>query len=433
MNSNKRDLMTDIMQRVSPALALFAYRVLQDSYRLGIKQLFFIAREGIFLKAVFSHMAKQFPELQKLFPHNKQFKVLYTSRSASIVGRYAKPDNIADVLQPLTLTAHKLTLKNLLRTWNVSIQDFSHATQELLLRHINESKYDALSQLIYDTDFGKEFDRILTQKQDCFYQYLSQQGALDHDKIALIDVGWHGTIQYNIATLLKQKQQAQKIYGFYFGTRQDNGAAKKLGLNSIKLPGYIFSETTGLDMHVFMHAVPILETMLGCEATSTVRGYKKIVNHIIEPIFEKPEAPQYTHTFQKFTQHAILEGCGFYAKKIKTPSFSSAVETRVCRKKLINFFTNPKRRYIKHFDNLNFDYGWRQEHASTIVYKPRLKEWLRPFKLIKKLMTATWPHASLKRFFLLCEIYNWYRRNYYLHSSLSIVINKLKNWGRACR
>ena len=98
MNSNKRDLMTDIMQRVSPALALFAYRALQDSHRLGIKQLFFIAREGIFLKAVFSHMTKQFPELQKLFPHNKQFKVLYTSRSASIVGRYAKPDNIADIV-----------------------------------------------------------------------------------------------------------------------------------------------------------------------------------------------------------------------------------------------------------------------------------------------------------------------------------------------
>ena len=62
---------------------------------------------------------------------------------------------------------------------------------------------------------------IARRERAVLCRYLQQEGCLDGGALALVDVGWHGSLQKALAAIVSSEAPATTIAGYYFGTHED--------------------------------------------------------------------------------------------------------------------------------------------------------------------------------------------------------------------
>ncbi|NEO50149.1 MAG: hypothetical protein F6K55_41125 [Moorea sp. SIO4A3] len=62
-------------------------------------------------------------------------------------------------------------------------------------------------------------------------KYLYYIGLLSQNKIALVDIGWKGTMQSSLYKLLKKSGNIIEIKGYYFGTIKEAAKNHKQGMD----------------------------------------------------------------------------------------------------------------------------------------------------------------------------------------------------------
>jgi FMN phosphatase YigB (HAD superfamily) len=206
----------------------FCLSVLEDAVSRKVDDVFFFTREGIFLKKVFDAIAKEDP-YNTIYP---QASVLDVSRRATFAA-----------------SLEDYSVSEMMRLWTMySSQSISGFTSSLNL----QPKIVKSICRKYDVDFNKAYDAPWSNKdfqlvmQDAAFKehaqaaissqkfllkgYLRQSGLLSEKfkEAVVVDIGWRGTIQDNLARLTDNTMHGHYLALFKFLNDQ-NGCGTKAG------------------------------------------------------------------------------------------------------------------------------------------------------------------------------------------------------------
>lgn len=94
---------------------------------------------------------------------------------------------------------------------------------------VREAGFSGLDQRVRTgTDYARlrtlfrsiadEIRRVAVGERSILLDYFRHVGILEKKRIGIVDVGWHGTLQDSISTLLSLSGRKAEIRGYYLGT-----------------------------------------------------------------------------------------------------------------------------------------------------------------------------------------------------------------------
>lgn len=222
-------------EKISVFFYGFTLWILERCLAQGIKRIFFFTREGEFYKKLYDVIAAS--NLYGIEP--PQSELLEVSRIATFGA-----------------SLREITIQEMMRIWNqyscqsmkaffTSISIDPDEMQKYLIKY--QIPYDEVltypwqnekvQQLFLDVKFLSAVQKRVEQQKELLLAYCESKGMKqkEKEKIAIIDIGWRGTIQDNICYLFPEYQ----IYGYYIGlipflNEQPQNAYKEGYINQYK-------------------------------------------------------------------------------------------------------------------------------------------------------------------------------------------------------
>ena len=220
------------------SLFLFIEKLAKQSMADGITDLFFLSREGKFLKLLYDNYVSI-----KGLTSCPRAHYFYLSRK-SIMNATLKDLNEEQF--KILKVYYKLSIKNFLEVLNFSQDDVEIIERELhadiKLEYIDFFNSDIFKKLKTNQKFKSVYDSCRIKANENLHKYLRKSEFLDASKIALVDVGWKGTMQ----THLFNMDICDELYGYYIGVVSSPDVESK---NHKK--GLLFH--TNSYVHVFAH------------------------------------------------------------------------------------------------------------------------------------------------------------------------------------
>ncbi|MCI8544449.1 MAG: HAD-IA family hydrolase [Lachnospiraceae bacterium] len=261
-----------------------------------IQDVFFLSREGEFLKKIFDRY--QEPRTRGgVKPIRSHY--LMVSRKATFIAS----------LKPLEEEEFEMIFRQYV---NISLYDFlsSLGFEEEIQKEIgvqlnvdiHEKQNDLPRTKLYDSlcknpCFVQNYEKLRTEQRQNFSEYLESFGVdYEGDGMCLVDVGWKGTIQDNILMFFGEKI---KILGLYLGLV----APGKVHPNNLK-EGLLFTNIPypQKNFYVYDENKSVFEVMLGAShgsadhyvrsaqgikvATSEKNEEKELFRNVISPMQE---------------------------------------------------------------------------------------------------------------------------------------------------
>lgn len=387
----------EISYFLTPVLSLFAYQALLDINSLGIKKIFFLAREGLLLQKIFEEILSNvlvFQDLKK----NITFKVIYISRLTSARAIYSNKNLNRLIENCLCATGH-LSILNFVYTFGLSLKDFSNESIKLVEPYLNNIDKKTFIHLYKTTIFGKEINHLLNNNKHYLQRYLSEQGVLSEGKIGLVDLGWGGTIQKNIAHLLKDYPKTE-LFGFYFGT---NNLINKENVSSLDrstiFPGYILPYQNDYQTLKLNGVIPFLESVCGCDNIGTTLGYEENKEGCVVPVFEnrrntKREIP-FNYRFQEHMLNHLLRDINEFSRLFNIACLPLDAFKDYTTKRFLKFVYKPKLMHLKSLHNYQFDYNWISRSAIPLINHIKITDIFKPLALLRKIQKSPWRYGSI--------------------------------------
>jgi predicted HAD superfamily hydrolase len=182
----------------------FARWVRERAMQAGCERVYFLARDGWILQQVYQRLGGGPPS-----------SYLYASRRALNLPAIERlgPSELEFLGSGYT----PLTVRDFLRRISLDANEFAAEIRAAGLEGADE-RLQALDRERLNALFGRIAPRILAQaraERELLLEYLKQEGLTDLRKAAIVDLGWHGTLQRSLAALLGPSVQ---LTGLYLGT-----------------------------------------------------------------------------------------------------------------------------------------------------------------------------------------------------------------------
>lgn len=191
----------------------------------GAEQLLFCSREGQLLKKLFDIYQRI------LYPENSiSTEYLYVSRRSTLLPSLADIEN--EKFERIFRQCDQLTIVDFLFSLGIDYKLIHQILNSLAISDTaivyNSPNCDTLNRLKRNSIFINWYDKSRDVQRKLFIQYINSL-TNSSKKIYLVDIGWKGTIQDNISSILGDEKD---IIGYYFGltnsSSKDN--SKKYGL-----------------------------------------------------------------------------------------------------------------------------------------------------------------------------------------------------------
>ena len=387
-------------------LYYFIYRLYLEALSTGKKDIFFLSREGEFLKKLFDTFLKV-NNIENIRSH-----YLIVSRKSTFIASLKALDQ--ENFETLFRQYRKMSVQTFLKSLN-----FTQAEIDLLAKNkkwnldaVQEDlpTSDTFSLLLEDHDFQNMYENKRSTQKAYLKCYINSFGAdIDSEGLTLVDAGWKGTIQDHIFKLFDEKVA---VNGYYLGLVTD------LLPNERNFKKGLVFDYKHADRYnkVFEENMAIFEVLLGASHgsadhyTKNDTGQCLPVTHqekeeavIFEEIVSPLQEVIFT-IFQKIAQAFMLshvsvldmreEVAKIHARMIYDPT-----------KEEIAFF-----RQLYHFENFGvFEFSTFDKY-KTDDFRIRVKYILQFLKNPKQFLSSTfWKAAALDDIGLL-NIYLLYGR-----------------------
>ncbi|PNW26353.1 HAD family hydrolase [Formosa algae] len=249
---------------------LFYYNYTERLYFIlkqeGIKNIFFLSREGLYLKRLFDFYQNYFA-LEKEDLINSHY--LKTSRQASMLVSLKSIDK--EEFSFLRNKYPKLSPKGFLNNFDFEDQ----VTNEIITSlHLEDVQFNSIPDFL-DSDvytllkeselFVKHYDKKRLEQNTYFDTYLKSFNVnFVEDGLHLADIGWGGTMQEKLYDYFNG---SVKVFGYYLGVREvytitEN--TKRFGLNYSVYPFASYSD------HILRGNIELNEQLLSAPHGSTV-------------------------------------------------------------------------------------------------------------------------------------------------------------------
>lgn len=395
-------------------ISLFFYGfiadIMESCIEKKLKKIYFFTREGEFYKEIFDTISVFYDK--EVVPKSY---ILEVSRLSTFVA-----------------SLREFTLDEMMRLWNqYSIQSMSAMFKSLAMDLGNVKKFldrysidsdevltypwtlEPVQRLFADEEFKNLMEAHIADKRERLLEYCAGKGLVveSDEDIAIVDIGWRGTIQDNLCYLFRNTM----IYGYYVGLIQ---FLNKQPENSCKY-GY-------LDKCSFARALLTISTpfeMICNSPNGSTVGYEKNDAGIMVAIRnnEKSEDDIF-FSYTKKLQGKILSYCNKLGKYCYENFIVSEDIRNDAYEALRNFIYYPDRDTVNSYFNLthNEEFGVGAYVDKRTVFRPVLmflalisKNKRQEFKDF--LRNTTWPQGYLTKYRLypLIKVYNNILEKYY--------------------
>ncbi len=199
---------------MAPALNLFVLWVLQEAERMGIRRLYFLARDGFCMRT----LAEMYCEKLGI---GIQCRYLYCSRYSLRLPVYHRDPE--EALAYICGGGLGFSMERILIRSGFTRQDAEEIFPLLgysgrLEDVISDDRLPEIRELLASCPAYMERLRQRSREAEGpLRRYLEQEGLLEDCSMALVDSGWTGTTQKSLNDMLRWMGKQNGVGGFYFG------------------------------------------------------------------------------------------------------------------------------------------------------------------------------------------------------------------------
>ena len=214
----KDDIFSLITARVTaPVLFCYVLFILRQAQKLGLKRIYFLARDGYILRLI----ANEICEKNNI---DIDIRYLYCSRYSLKNALYYLCDTPekAEESGIFGRCARQSAANTLLRagfdqnTREAIYKDIGYSGDEE--KHMDNREFEGFCAKLKQSEL---FLRLLKEnardKYDMILRYFEQEGLFEDVPYALADTGWLGSIQSAFEKLSEGRRAVKNVVGFYFG------------------------------------------------------------------------------------------------------------------------------------------------------------------------------------------------------------------------
>ncbi|HLO39639.1 MAG TPA: hypothetical protein VK176_01350 [Phycisphaerales bacterium] len=305
--------------RCAPLYAGLVLRAIEEAVARRVPAVHYFTREGVFFRKVHEAIADASPGRSLLGVPLPHAELLEVSRLATFCA-----------------SLREVSTREFMRLWNLystqSIEGLlaSLDIPEIAVRPVlkfhgidptEQIQYpwlDARVQaLIADRRFSGTILRARTQRRDVLHRYLAARGFVDDGSPkVIVDIGWRGTIQDNLAHACPNSL----ISGVYLGMHT---VLNEQPRNVAKLAYACDAANDAVHAGLLLEHVQPLE-VLANSPDGSVRGYKPTETGIeVECAYDPGETAMWQHAVQYF-QRGVLAAVPTITRWIRDYAFSAA-------------------------------------------------------------------------------------------------------------
>lgn len=293
--------------RCAPLFVGYSLFLAEQALRRSLDQLYFFTREGEFFLEVFQSLFQSNHLAQQKLP---PVSLLEVSRLATFAASLETVN--ADSLMRLWRLYSTQSLGALLLSLGFHTDRIAELAEVYQFDHSRPIQYpwqdaDVLA-LLANESFLELVNSHCQQRRRQLLAYLDGQGFVSNKRIGIVDIGWRGTIQDNLAHCLSDQQ----IQGFYLGLARFLNPQPK---NTSK-------HAYGPDLNSSQDHAALLDAVSGLEMLcNSPNG--SVESYLVEGLdickVNKRIDPMENEVYYSFTQHfqaGVLEACGIWSQYI---------------------------------------------------------------------------------------------------------------------
>lgn len=398
--------------QTSLLLLNFILFIIEEVVAERFDKIYFFTREGEFFIKIYNEIKNS-----KLFDFElPQAEILEVSRIATFAASLSKIS--LDEFMRLWNLYSKQSINAFFKSLNTKPEDYLDLITKYNLNLEDEILYpwkdERIISLFSDEAFQKKLLKHVKEQKEIIIKYFETKGIKnDGSNIAIVDIGWRGTIQDNLSYIFDKNI----FYGYYFGLLKYLNVQPP---NSLKR-AFLIDQNKNISRYdnLLKYVSPI--EMLFNYSGGSVKNYaangnKIFVNREINPSEEKVYLD-----FTRYFQEGIIDAIPKLCKYIRRYSLSSQEIKNESIKILEKLINDPPKIIVNAYFSLNhnesFGVGKYEDKNRFLKYIDLVKEafFKQDFENLEKLLhETTWPQGFIK----LCGIrYNQYYNKPYIIST----------------
>lgn len=256
-----------------PALVGFVEWVLHDAMDRGVKKLYFLSRDGYQMYLIGQSICAS---------RNIDIECRYLSVSRYSMRLPSYHLDIDKAMDQICVGGIDITLVKILKRAALTDAEIAVVIEEIGWQDRKDKilNYSEVMKLKKELSSSKKiYGYIDANSKECYdnaISYLSQEGMLGGEHIAVVDSGWIGTLQDSIERLMKSVDTNLQLEGYYFGMYETPVDTK-----AEKYHAYYFSPQRGIRRKV-RFANSLFETIVSSDEGMTLSyelttdGYKAV-------------------------------------------------------------------------------------------------------------------------------------------------------------
>jgi len=225
-NQLRPQLYVDGYNFLAPLIGTFIQGVFEKIRKIGIERIYFFSREGLTFKKFFdSAMPYIYPK--EAIPDTRYLYVSRMALAGASCAYYGLPQTKADIA---FLPPGNRDMRDFCRVFSLDIRPLLAIMQKYGIREndpvspVYSSNADQSGNpknfnyrfrlLIEDSDFQGEVKHQTRSYNDALQRYLEQEHFFDQTDVALVDIGWMGTIQRFLYDAVKHRDDKPRFHGY---------------------------------------------------------------------------------------------------------------------------------------------------------------------------------------------------------------------------
>ncbi len=341
----------------------------------GINNVFFLSRDGYIMKEIFDKVKNE----------DIKTKYLYVSRRSLTVPNLWNNLSYDDLANNITMT-NFFTIDSFIKRLGLNPNEYSKLKKEANIDDKEEfsgKKYKSDKKLRNFYELIKEdVYNNSKREQELLIKYLKMNNF--SGKVAIVDIGWHGTMQKNIEKTCQIANIDIDLKGFYLGQEK----IIKKG------QGFLFNESDNLKNKIALAGSFGLFESFFLAHHGSVTKYKE-VNNKIEPVlaeYEFKDNPEDLIIIDEI-QRGAIDFCNDFSKNIylKCLNYDNKFFSPI-----FELLTNPNYHDTKYLSNVIFN----DTINSKLIENKRIIYYCFHLNTFKKdFLKCTWKMGFIKKVF----------------------------------
>ncbi|MBI2571345.1 MAG: HAD family hydrolase [Candidatus Schekmanbacteria bacterium] len=273
---------------LGPVYCAFTLGVIERLQRAPVAKLFFPSRDGYLPYRVFTEL---WPKLAASAPPETSY--LYVSRQTASTALAAFGLSYEDAIVPFN-NPRQRGLQSVFKAFGLPdallaglAAEHGMADLTVPLDDPRDVRFDAF---LRDDRVQRRVQQQAAAPRELLAEYLGQEGFFGQSAVALVDIGWNGTIQQALWRTFRQRADCPRLQGYYLAF--SGGIPYRFGSGN-EVEGLLFDARRGEPVErVCVHYEELFEESARSPEATTI-GYRRADNGGgVVPILKAEDAPE---------------------------------------------------------------------------------------------------------------------------------------------